>query len=299
MIMIFNTINIHSQNQLFFWIIESFCSLDTKYGRPFNMENHCYQDSHVHFADPLMHSDIHNNITKARRQGILRFFTNTATEQEWLQTLQLGSAYPEVMPFLGIHPWYADAVSKDWQNTLRDHLDSSWCGVGEIGLDKKCASNPSQQEKLFCDQLLIACKFKRPVSIHCVGRWGKLLDILYRFSTDQQLPPTLIHSYSGSLEVMKKLIQIGCFLSFSKPALERPKIRTVLQKMPLTHLLLETDAPNQVHTPHSAYTPQNIIDLYAEVATLHDISRQQLLQQLWNNGSLFTTRSPLGQGKTS
>ena len=262
------------------------------------MEEHSYQDSHIHLTAPNTPWDIHDFIVQARRQKILRFFTNTATEEEWLPALQLGSTYPEVTPFLGLHPWYADRVSMGWQNRLRAHLATSFCGIGEIGLDKKCGIDLRLQEQLFSDQLLIACEFKRPVSIHCVGRWGQLLDILNKFSIEQGLPPILIHSYSGSAETMNKLIQLGFFLSFSPTALNRPKIQCLLQKVPLLHLLLETDAPNQVHTLQSKDTPIQIINLYTEVAKLHDISLQQLQQHLWNNGSLFTTRSPLGQRKT-
>lgn len=261
------------------------------------MQKNYYQDSHIHLTDPNAHWNCEALITEARCHGVIQFFTNTATEQEWQKALQLGSIYPEIMPFIGIHPWFADKVSKDWHSSLRKHLSSSWCGIGEIGLDKKCAINSLQQEQLFSDQLLIACEFQRAISIHCVGQWGKLLDILHNFSIKQHMPPILIHSFSGSIEIMEKLIDIGCFLSFSKKLLERPKIQLVLQKIPLTHLLLETDAPNQLHTPCLPYRPTDIIDLYAEVETLRKISIQQLQQQLWNNGSLFTTRSPLGQGK--
>jgi TatD DNase family protein len=92
--------------------------------------------------------------------------------------------------------------------------------------------------------LALASDLNRPITIHCRGAWGRLLELLDHFSGT--LPPVQIHCFGGSAEVAKELLRRGAWLSFSG-TLTRPNIRKArdaVRQVPPDRLLLETDAPD-------------------------------------------------------
>lgn len=82
--------------------------------------------------------------------------------------------------------------------------------VGEIGLD--CLRGPSRaaQEFFFLSQLRLAAKHNRPVSVHCVRRYGRLLELLDRTLVYREdVPPAIIlHGFTGSCEVARSLLRL-------------------------------------------------------------------------------------------
>ncbi|RXS45330.1 TatD family deoxyribonuclease, partial [Streptococcus pyogenes] len=82
----------------------------------------------------------------------------------------------------------------------------------------------------------------------------------------------IMHSYSGSLEMAERFIELGMMISFSgvvtfKKALD---IQEAAQRLPLDKILVETDAPYLTPVPkrgkqnHTAYT-RYVVDKIAEL----------------------------------
>jgi TatD DNase family protein len=92
--------------------------------------------------------------------------------------------------------------------------------------------------------LELATTFQLPLIFHCVNAHGRLLDIL----GSEGVPyGGMIHSFSGSVEVMKRYVSLGLMVSFSglitRPSASRA--REAAANIPEEHLLIETDAPDQ------------------------------------------------------
>ena len=62
----------------------------------------------------------------------------------------------------------------------------------------------------------------------------------------------MIHSYSGSAEQARQLIDLGFFISVGGSVTydSAKSIKQVVREIPLTSLLLETDAPDQPDQAH-------------------------------------------------
>ena len=258
---------------------------------------HCgYQDSHLHLQDPRFNGVREDVLQRAAQVGVNRMFCNATREEDWQAVLDLASTTETILPFLGIHPWYCATISAGWVKRLADILANTTSGIGEAGLDKNCRCSMATQIEVFSTQLQLAATFHRPLSIHCLGCWGKVLEILEMQAEETTLPPIIFHSFSGSRETMQRLIKLGCHLSFSG-RLTTPsqgRLRLILQQTPLSSILLETDAPDQLadtESEHPAITgnnePANIMRIYAFTADLLHIPLQQLCRQIWHNGTLF------------
>lgn len=119
------------------------------------------------------------------------------------------------------------------------------------------------QERVFQEQLGLATTLSRTCVIHCVGYYGKLLEVLQKaLRTERKLPPKIVlHSYGGGAEMATSFLALAkkaaphtqIYFSLNAKQLtdsRSDKVAACCAAIPLRSLLLETDAPDQV--PESA-----------------------------------------------
>lgn len=257
-----------------------------------------YIDSHVHLLDRRFDENREIVLLRAQEAGVAKLFCNATCEDDWQKILELAAHFPSIVPFLGIHPWFSDRIKSGWEKRLEDLLAITGCGIGEIGLDKRCHVDMKIQVELFFIQLQLAADYRRPLAIHCLGCWGKLLELLEQQKCKSPLPAMMIHSFSGSLETMHRFVRLGCFISYSMNLCDpgREKLRNILQETPIEYILLETDSPDQLPASlrmpdievQPCNEPANIPELYRLAANLHNMDLQDFCRQIWLNGTFFT-----------
>lgn len=261
-------------------------------------------DAHVHLQDRSF-SDILGKLTaEAEAAGVKRLFCNAVVESDWHDIIRLTREMPQVVPFIGIHPWFCLEARTGWQNRLADALDTlddQPVGIGETGLDKVKPVDFEMQRKSFRAHLEVAAGCRLPVSIHCIKAWGPLLEILAEVTAERTVPKLMIHSFNGSIETMKRLVDFGCFISYSCAVADptRKKLRDVFLQTPITSMMLETDAPFQKN-PHlknvryltAEYNePVAVSALYRYTAELLDMDLDRFSSQLWKNAAIFTNQT--------
>ncbi len=257
-----------------------------------------YLDSHLHLQDQRFVGSRKAVLLRAREAGVSRMYCNATREEDWQEVLLLAAGCPAVMPFLGIHPWFADTVGAGWEKRLEHLLTLLLCGIGEAGLDRKCPVAMQRQLEVLQVQLQLAADLRRPLAIHCLGCWGRLVDLLEQQKGRAPLPAIMIHAFSGSLETMRRLVRLGCWISFSTALSDpgREPLQRIAQETPVDRLLLETDAPDQLpaalrtsaHGRRPCNEPANIPALYRFAANLHQMDLQDFCRQVWQNGTLYT-----------
>ncbi|MDO8946379.1 MAG: TatD family hydrolase [Desulfocapsaceae bacterium] len=264
-----------------------------------------YLDSHCHLQEKGLPQVTDGIMARARNAGVARMLCNTTCEADWQTVGDLAASRQEVIPFLGIHPWFAENAGTGWEERLRGMLKQIPAGIGETGLDKCCRTDFLRQQQIFETQLLIASELKRPLVIHCVKAWGKLLEILEAYAS--QLPPMMIHSFAGSRETLQRLIRLGCFISFSGRLIADSKLHPCFLATPLANLLLETDSQGQpgvastmneagaTDVPAQPYNqilfsdePAAISHLYQLAARMRGMVLDEFCQGIWRNGEIFT-----------
>jgi TatD DNase family protein len=194
-------------------------------------------------------------------------------ESDWDAILAHAASENRVIPMLGLHPWFVAAASSDWAPRLESLLRSHRVGVGECGLDfARQDSDRLIQESAFRTQLRLARDLHRPVAMHAVRAWGRLLDLL----REEGVPEAgaMVHAYSGSRETALALQSLGIFLSFSGDLLksDRPKLRESLLSVHPSHLLLETDGNS------------DLMRVVEAAASIRGGSAEDLAAQTWENG---------------
>ena len=111
-------------------------------------------------------------------------------------------------------------------------------------MDKE--ANRERQLQVFKTHLSLACDLKRPINIHVRKAWDAVLKMLKHFGP---LPsPGVIHSYSGSADLIPILEKLNLYISFSG-SVTRPnakKAAKALGAVSMDRIVFETDAPDIV-----------------------------------------------------
>jgi len=215
-------------------------------------------DTHSHLYDEAFDSDRDDVISRARQAGAIKVFLpniNAATVEPMLSLAQQAPGY--LYPMIGLHP---EDVGDDWSAVLDDMEalltapEHPFIAVGEVGLDYYWdRSRNEEQQQVFARQIDWAVRYHLPLMIHSRKAHRELVTILKKAHTPQSLTGCF-HCFSGSEEVAEELLAtfpgfmlgIGGVLTFKNSHLAEVLHHVV----PLSRIVLETDAPYLAPAPH-------------------------------------------------
>ena len=198
---------------------------------------------------------------------------------------------------LGIHPLYTPQASDADLATLDTHLhthhsDPRLVAVGEIGLDGFVPeiNTPeafAKQVHFFEAQLQLAQRHQMPVIMHVRRSADGLLKGLRRFP----VVGGIAHAFNGSLQQAQMFIDMGFKLGFGGAMTydRATKLKALATKLPLSALVLETDAPDIPPTwiyataeqralgqPQGRNSPAELPRIASVLAELRGISLEEL-----------------------
>ncbi len=227
-------------------------------------------DSHCHFDDTRFDQDREQAFQRAREAGVGSQIIAGVKAEWWPRQKQVCMDYPGLYPAYGLHPMFlGDHRPQDIERLVSWIEREQPVAIGECGLDFFIKDpQPEAQQVLFEAQLELAQHYRLPVIIHARRSVDQVFNSLKRFPGLKGV----VHSFSGSEQQARRLIDLGFLLSFGGPiTYERAKrLRSLIQSLPLESLMLETDAPDQPDNGHrgerneSAYLP-NVLQTVAEL----------------------------------
>ena len=204
-------------------------------------------DTHCHFDFPPFQDDEVQSIVRAAQAGVERIIVPAIGSQYFARVMALARTYPALYGALGLHPIVIEEHTPDCLDQLEQRLATrpdKIIAIGEIGLDLY-RENPQfeRQEAVFEAQLKLAKRFELPVILHSRRTHDRLAMHLKRHN----LPRTgVVHGFAGSLQQAERFIALGYAIGVGGTITypRASKTRDVMARLPLTSLLLETDAPD-------------------------------------------------------
>ena len=163
------------------------------------------------------------------------------------RVLDLARRHDALYAALGLHPIVIE-------HHLDEHLDvldaalqtreNKLVAMGEIGLDLY-RDNPQfeRQQTILDAQLRLAKRHDLPVILHSRRTHDKLAMHLKRIDLPRK---GVVHGFSGSLQQAQRFIELGYKIGVGGTITypRASKTRDVMAQLPLSALLLETDAPD-------------------------------------------------------
>jgi len=266
-----------------------------------NSEKMPFIDSHCHLHDSRILSDMPGIMARAEKAGINAMVTCATMEENFELTAQLSLTYPSILPCFGIHPWFLDSLSGQWKENLEHYLLSFSSGVGETGIDFMDKTlDRDRQVEVFEYHLALARELERPINIHIRKAWDPAIRILKK--TGKLKVPGLIHSYSGSADLIPIFESYNLYISFSGSVTlpGAKKVVNALKKVSKERYVLETDTPDiYPFLPEPEATrlnePKNLPAIARIASERIDIGCEEFSEQGYQNSLILF--APLLDGK--
>jgi TatD DNase family protein len=206
-----------------------------------------WTDSHCHLDAAEFDADRGAVVERAARAGVTQLVLPAVAVAHFNAVRALAHAHGFAYA-LGIHPLYVDQAADTDLQAVREALhrhraDPRLVAVGEIGLDHFVPGlDRPRQEHFYAAQLALAREFDLPVVLHVRRSADSLLKHLRR----TPVRGGIAHAFNGSAQQAQAFVDLGFALGFGGAmTFERAlQIRRLAQTLPLSALVLETDAPD-------------------------------------------------------
>ncbi|MEW8026492.1 MAG: TatD family hydrolase [Candidatus Thiodiazotropha sp.] len=238
-------------------------------------------DAHSHFDDVSFDPDRQQALQRAHKAGVLEQIIPAIKASWWPRIKQLCEQTSGLYPSYGLHPMYLSDHLEEHLTLLREWIEKEHpVAIGECGLDFFIdAPLPEKQQYYFEQQLQIAAAQGLPVIIHARRSVEEVINTLRRYPGLSGM----LHSFSGSEQQARRLIDMGFYLSFGGPiTYERAKrLHRLIKSLPLDTILLETDSPDQPASAHRGQRnePAYLPEILQMVAQLRNQKPEQIAEQ--------------------
>jgi len=194
----------------------------------------------------------------------------------YLELQKIGERSAMVLPTFGIHPRRA-AEYADRLPELSRYIDTS-PAIGEIGLDlhwvKDTNTYPAQRKVL---EYFIAASAEQNkfVNLHTKAGEKEILDLLAKYDVRR----AIIHWYSGPMDILKAMIEFGCYFTIGVEVLYSDYIKKIAKAVPDHLLLTETDNPGALKwlkKTDEVGMPKAIEDVLHTLATLRQTNPKKI-----------------------
>ena len=223
-------------------------------------------DSHCHLDAGEFDADRKDVIARAHRAGVQRQIVPAVDAAGWPKLREVCASDNGLSAAYGLHPMAIAQHRRQHLLTLREWIERERpVAIGECGLDFFIEGFDVQaQQQYFDGQLQLAREYDLPVIVHARRAVEAVIVAIRRVGHLRGV----VHSFSGSLEQARQLWDAGFMLGLGGPVTyERAnRLRRLAATMPLEHLLLESDAPDQPVDEIAGTTTANAERLFGVVA---------------------------------
>lgn len=242
-------------------------------------------DSHSHLDAPEFDADRDAVIGRAEAAGVVQQLVPAVAFRTWPALKATCALRPGLKAAYGLHPMYLDEHRPEHLGALPDWIERERpAAVGECGLDFFVEGlDPDAQRRYFVRQLEIARDFGLPVVLHARRAVDEVIATIRRVGGLRGV----VHSWSGSEAQAAQLYRLGFSLGIGGPVtFERAqRLRRTVANMPVEHLLLETDSPDQPDATRRGQRnePAFLVDVLREVARLRGMDEAVLADATQRN----------------
>ena len=208
-------------------------------------------DSHCHLDQEPLFENIHEILERSKKNGLSKLLTICTTLESFGKIKQLVELDEIIYGTFGIHPHESknDFINKELI-IKKVKENRKIIGVGETGLDFFYNNSDKETQKAsFISHIEAAIDLDLPLIIHSRNAEKDTFDILNEFKNKDI--KILMHCFTGSLSLAKKLLKLDSF--FSASGIVTFKNSNDLQKtfeyIPLEKILIETDSPYLAPVP--------------------------------------------------
>jgi len=237
-------------------------------------------DTHTHLYSEQFDKDRSDMIQRSIKAGVSRFFIPAIDSAYTQRMFALEAAYPEnVFLMMGLHPTHVKENVEEELTLIKEWISKrKFYAIGEIGIDLYWDKTYlKEQQHAFRTQIQWAKEKKLPINIHCRDAFDQVFEILEEEKGADLFG--IFHCFTGNLEQAKKAVSYNMKLGIGGVVtFKNGKIDQFLSQIPISEIVLETDAPYLAPAPYrgkrneSSYLP-NIV---AALSGIYGLSEKEI-----------------------
>lgn len=243
-------------------------------------------DTHTHLYLEDFQADIENVLSRAKAEGVTRFYLPNVDSSSIDVLLKLEEKHPDCVAMMGLHPC---SVKENVTNELK--LVEEWlrkrpfAAVGEIGLDYYWDKTfVAEQKEAFRKQINWALELNLPIVIHSRDSMQDCIDIVKE--NQNGTLRGIFHCFGGTVDEAKQIMDLGFLMGIGGVlTYKKSGLAEVLTSIPLEYLVLETDAPYLTPVPFRGKRnePSYLKYVVAKMAEAMNIPVEEIAAQTTSN----------------
>jgi TatD DNase family protein len=265
-------------------------------------------DTHCHLDFNKFDDDRSAVIQRSLATGVERILVPALDFESSLAAVKLAESHPTIYAAVGFHPTDLDKFSETaFEEIKKLTSHAKVVAIGEIGIDYYWVKEREErafQHEVLRRQLALASAVEKPAVIHMreeedawIGQASiDLLRILTEWHQDlrsKEHPlaekPGVLHSFNGNLETAQQAMALNFFIGVTGPVTYKnaEEKRNIIMQLPLSKLLIETDAPFLTPVPHRGKRnePAFVVYIADKIAEIHKTTREQVAEVTARNAA--------------
>ena len=237
-------------------------------------------DSHTHIYLPDFASDIDSVIDRAQKEKVKKYFLPAIDSSHHQEMILLEERFPDLcVAMMGLHPC---SVKENYLNELKIVEDwinkKSFVAFGEIGLDFYWDKTfTKQQYHAFEIQMQWALDKNLPIVIHTRNAIQEAINVVEPFA--KKGLTGIFHCFGDDIITAKKIMDMNFYLGIGGiVTYKNSGLHEVLKQIPLSSIVLETDAPYLTPIPFRGKRnePAYIRIIAEKIAEIKEISVEEV-----------------------
>lgn len=258
-------------------------------------------DAHCHLNFQAFAEDVEEVVKRAKDKKIEIINVGTALDSS-KTAIELAEKYPGLYATVGIHPHHADKLEQEWEDEFEKLAKHPRVvAIGETGIDyfryeSNGVTEQNLQRELFVKQINIANKLNLPLMIHNRQAGKDILEVLKEYKSLLKNPPGLFHCFSGDVDFLKKILDLGFYIGFdgnvTYPGIARGEttaLSNLIKYAPINRIITETDSPYLTPIPHRGERNEpSFVEFVVEfIAEIKNLIKEDVAEKTSKNANIL------------
>ena len=208
-------------------------------------------DSHCHIDFDSLREDLSGVLSRARENGVEYLLCVAVNLEDFPRVLSVANAHENVFASVGVHPNAVDCAEPSADELVALAADENVIAIGETGLDYfRTDAETDWQKARFANHIEAAKTAAKPLIIHTRAAADDTMDMLE--SSDAGVAGGVMHCFAEDWATARRALDLGFYISFSGIVTfnNAGELKEVAKRVPLSQMLVETDAPYLAPVPH-------------------------------------------------
>ena len=239
-------------------------------------------DTHAHICDPVFDDDRNEVLERAGDAGITAVIAVAEDLSDARKNIDLAADHPVLRPAAGLYPTILDGAQAEEMHGFIRKERARLVAVGEVGLDfwiVKEESAKELQKEIFKGFITLAKELDLPLNVHSRSSGRHAVALLLECNAAR----VQMHAFDGKASAALPALEAGYFFSIPPSVVRSRQKQKLVKKLPLSHLLVESDSPVLGPDPDLRNEPANVSISIKAIAELKNISAHEVMEAVLEN----------------